>query len=166
MRGDSETELLEEVVFELAGAFIGGKDAGLHFFKFWGDEALAVGDGLFADVVRRDEVQVRFGDFDVVTEDFVVADFEGFDAGAIGFSDLELSDPVFAGGGEGAEFVEFGVKAGFDNAAVLELEWGVINEGALESVEEFWRSNEAGGDGAEEGGSGFGVVEFGSGEGG
>ena len=162
--GDVEAQFLKEFVFKLAGAFIGVEDAGLHFFKFGSDETLAGGDGLFADVIGRYKMEIGFGDFDVVAEDFVVADFEGFDAGAVGFGELELSDPIFAVRGEGAELVEFSIVAGLDDAALLEFQRRVVYEGADEEIKELGGGNQAGGELAKEGAGGILVMQFGGGE--
>jgi hypothetical protein len=130
-------ELEEEVVFEFGAAFIGAQDLGLHILELRGDEAFAVGDGLFADVMGRDFLKVGFGDFDEVAEDGVEADFEGGDSGLLDFLELELGDPILAVGAGLAEFIERGIEAVADQAALFEGERGVIFEGAMDQVAEF-----------------------------
>lgn len=48
-----------------------------------------------------DEMEVGFGNFDVVAESAVVADFEIFDVGILLFGFFEFCDPGFVVGCEG-----------------------------------------------------------------
>jgi hypothetical protein len=83
-RGFAQVE--EQFVFERVGAFVGAEDFFLHRFEFGCDEAFAACDGLFACVIGGDFGEVGFGDFDVVAEDVVEADFERRDARAFDFA--------------------------------------------------------------------------------
>src|SRR3989304_5001902 len=65
------------------------------FLHLRGDEALRVGQGLLADVVGRDQLEVGLADLDVVAEDFVEAHPQGFDPGARSFRRFEVGDPAF-----------------------------------------------------------------------
>ncbi len=62
--------------------FFGFENLAFEDLQFGSGETLGVDQGLLALVIGGREVRVRFGDFDVVTEDVVEADFERGDAGA------------------------------------------------------------------------------------
>ena len=102
----------------------------------WGDDAFAVGDGLLAEVVVGDEVEIGLRDFDEVAEDLVVADFEVFDAGPFTFLCLVCGDPVLSFGGGAAEGVELFVVAVSEHAAVLDGDGGLVDDGAFDEVGE------------------------------
>ena len=95
----------EQVVLQLSGPFFGAEDLRFHDLEVLGDEALAAGHGLFADVVTRHLGEVRFGDFDVIAEHRVEADFQRRNTGAGDLVLLELGQPVLAASGRRAEFV-------------------------------------------------------------
>jgi hypothetical protein len=78
-----------------------------------------------------DEAEVGLGDFDGVAEGAVVADAEVFDAGALLLGALEVGEPGFVAGGEGAEAVELGVVAVADDAAVLGVNGRFVGEGGV-----------------------------------
>ena len=50
------------------------QDLALILLELRCDEALGIGQGLLADVVFRDQVQVGVGDLNVVAEDLIVPD--------------------------------------------------------------------------------------------
>ncbi|MEY3460037.1 MAG: hypothetical protein RL215_3194 [Planctomycetota bacterium] len=144
---DEIAELVEEFEFECECAVFGAEDFVFVFLEFGGDEAFLVFECLFADVVRGDFVDICSGDFEVVAEDFVEADFEAVDTGAFDFASLVGGHPLSSAAHEVAEFVEFGIEAGANDAAVGDS-WG-------------WIFNEGGGDGVVDFGAEFdGVFEF------
>ncbi len=87
-KGDAN--LFEELLLEFDGALLGGEGFGFEGFEFFGDIALGVFDGLFAGPGGGDFLAMRVGDFDVVAEDFIEADFQGGDAGFGGEAGLEI----------------------------------------------------------------------------
>src|SRR4051812_42970357 len=56
---DFFAEALKEFVFQLRAAFFRPEDFAFHVLQLGRDEALSVRDGLLADVMRRDFVEVR-----------------------------------------------------------------------------------------------------------
>jgi hypothetical protein len=139
----------EQLVFERDGLVLGAEDLVLAFLELGGDEALAVDDGLLADVVVGDLGEVGFGDFDEVAEDLVEADLEGLDAGALDFAGLELGDPLLAVVGGGAQFVELGVEALADDAAFLDGHGRLVDERAVDAGDEVVLRLDGGGEFAE-----------------
>ncbi len=104
---DRVSQLGEEAFFDLDGSIVGGEDLALVFLQLGGRESLRIDQGLLALIVGWGEGQVRLRDFDVIAEDRVIADLERADAGALAFTFLNGRDLLAAGGGDGAQLVEF-----------------------------------------------------------
>ena len=92
----------------------------LVLLELRGDEALAAGDRLLADVVGGHERQVRLADLDVVAEDAVEADLERRDAGARALALLDGGDRRAPAAADLAQLVELGVDAVADDAALAQ----------------------------------------------
>ncbi len=127
-------DLLEQRVLQLADAVLGPQHLLLVVLQLFGDEALGIGQGLAADVIGRDSRQVALGDLDGVAEDPVVADLEGRDAGAGLFLGLQAGDEALALAADGAQFVQFGVVAGSDDAPLAQGEGGGFDDAVLHQV--------------------------------
>ena len=70
-------ELQEEGFFKLEDLLLGGENLCFVLFEFRGNITFGSHQRLFADVVRRDGIQVSFGDLNEIAEHLVVFDFEG-----------------------------------------------------------------------------------------
>ena len=125
-------EITEERFFVGDGAFFGVKDFLFFFLKVVGVEAFGVGGSLFTGVVKGDEIEVGFGDFDEVTEGVVEFYFEVFDAGFLTFGFFEIGDPRFVVAHEGAHVIEVGVVSVLDVSAVFEFGREVFFKGGGE----------------------------------
>ena len=146
---DGGAELRKDFRFEGARAFFAAEDAAFHVFQFRRDEAFRVGRSLFAGVIGGDGGEVRLGDFEVVAEDRVVADFERLDAGAGDFAVLQFSDPLTSFGAGATEFVEVGVVAFADHATVARGRRGFVDEGGGEEFDQWIEGAEVRGEGEE-----------------
>ena len=69
---------------------------------------------------------VGFRDLDVIAEDVVEADFQRLDAGAGALARFDLGDILAAVMAEIAQFVQFGVEAGADGAAIGQIHWRLV----------------------------------------
>ena len=78
-------------------------------------------------------MEVGLRDLDVVAEDLVEADLQRVDAGAFAFALFHGGDDLFAVLAEVAEFVEFGVIVGADDAGVGGERGRLVGDGALEA---------------------------------
>ena len=107
----------------------GGEDFALVLLQLGRGEALGVDQRLLALVVGGGQMQVGLGDFDVVAEDVVEADLERLDAGAGALAGFDLGDELAAVLAEVAQFVELGVVAGADGAAVGEVDGRLVGDG-------------------------------------
>ena len=72
------------------------------------------------------------GDLDVVAEDLVEADLEAVDPGPADLLGLVLGDPRLAAPGDLAQLVEVGVIAVADQAAFLDGQRRVVDQGGLD----------------------------------
>ena len=127
---------LEKFVFELHAALFRAENFAFHLLEFGGDEAFAVGDGLFAHVLRRDFVEVGFGDFNIIAEDGIEADLEGLDACASDFVLLKLGDPILAAAHGRPESVQGRIEAVPNQPAFFDRERRLVDNGAFEEVNE------------------------------
>ncbi len=116
--GDARAQIDEKLPLDFEDALVGGEDFALVFLQLRTSEALGVDEGLLALVVAGREMQVRFGDLDVVPEDLVEADFERSDIGALPLALFHRGDDLLAVLAEIAQLVEFGVKAAADDAGI------------------------------------------------
>jgi hypothetical protein len=114
--GDAGADVNEELALDLEDAFVGGENFALVVFEFGRGEALGVHEGLLAFVICGSVGEIGFGNFDVVAEDLIEADFEGVDAGALAFALFHGGDDLLAVLAQIAEFVEFGMVPGADHA--------------------------------------------------
>ena len=87
-------DLSEEPRLDGQNTLLGIEHFGLDIFHFGGDVALGIDQRLLSNVVLGHIRGVGFGDFDVVAMDLVVADLEGFNAGAGAFFRFEIGDPL------------------------------------------------------------------------
>ena len=83
-------------------------------------------------VIGRRVGQIGLGNFDVVAEDLVEADFQGVDAGAFALALFHGGDDLLAVLAEVAKFVEFGVIAGADHAGFGGGGWRLVGDGLFE----------------------------------
>ena len=113
---------------------------------------------MFARVVAGDGGEVGFGDFEVVAEDGVVADFEGLDAGAGDFAVLQVGDPAAAFGPGAAELIEIRVMPLADHASFACGGRRIVDHGGFKEVDQWIEGEEAGCEAEKRG-----VVVFGEG---
>ena len=74
--GDLAANLREQRALKSLDALLGVEDFDLEFLQFRRREALRVHQRLLALVISRGEVEVGFGDFNVITEHVIKANFE------------------------------------------------------------------------------------------
>ena len=111
-------QVLKQLNFQCFRLVFGTENAAFHFLEFRRDEAFAVGQGLFADVVVRDGGQMGFRDLDEIAEHAVVVDFQRLDSAPLLFLRLQFRDPSLAVRRGGAERIQFRMVSRADHAAV------------------------------------------------
>ncbi len=120
----------EQLLFKREDLVFGVEHFALVILQLRRGEALGVGQGLLALVIGRREVLVGARDFDVVAEDVVEAHLERLDAGACALARLDLRD--VPGGRcwlQVAQFVEVGMEAGADGAAIGQVDGRLVGDG-------------------------------------
>ena len=108
---------LEEFVLQRIGFVLSDKDELLVFFEFGCDETFVVNDGLTAFVVFGNEIELALADLDVETEDVVVANAKGADAGGFLLFGLITCNPRVTIGGGGAQLVQVCIVAASNQMA-------------------------------------------------
>ena len=101
----------EQRVLQLLGLFVGRKHLLLVFLQLRRDVTLGVLNRLLADVLGGNLFAVGVGDFDVVAENLVEADFQVRDAGPLGLLGLVAGDPLLAAAGQLAQGVQLGAES-------------------------------------------------------
>ncbi|OQB00694.1 MAG: hypothetical protein BWY25_01691 [Chloroflexi bacterium ADurb.Bin222] len=124
--GHLRTELAEQPRLQLVDALLGIEHQAFVFFELRRDVALRVDQRLFADVIRRHGPGIGVRDLDVVAKDLIVAHLQGLDARARAFLALQGSDPLTGVPARQDDAIEFGGKAGADEAAAIRLRRGVV----------------------------------------
>ena len=108
-----------------------------HFLKCRGDEAFRIHQGLFALIVLRHQIQVRFAHFDVIAEYLVVADLQVLNPGLFLLLDLEFRQPVPTFRGCGPEFIQLGMNPLADHPAILEIYRWLLHQPAINMLRQF-----------------------------
>ena len=119
----------EQFIFQSHHPLRGGEDLLLQILKFLGDVPLGVDQGLLADVGLRHLVLERIGYFDVIAEDFVVADLQRADAGALLLPGLHLHNDALAAFEDMAQPVHLRVEAVPDEAAFPHGKGRIVTDG-------------------------------------
>ena len=143
---DGLAQFDEDAFLDFNASVVCGEDLALEFFELGRGETFGVDQGLLALVIGWRKGHVGLGDLDVVTEDRVIADLEGTDAGAGAFALFNGRDGLAAGGGDGAQLIEFRVDAGGDCAAIGECQRRLGNESGFNAGCDFIQDIEARGD--------------------
>ena len=134
--GGPGAQLQKELVLQLLEAFFGAQYLGLVLLQVRGDVALAIGQGLLADVVRGHPAQIGLADLDIVPEDLVEADLERGDAGALALVGLQPGNPVFAAGADLPQAVHVGIVPVADQAAIRQRRRGIVDQGLTEQLDQ------------------------------
>src|SRR5258707_10859700 len=130
-RGDARAQVDKKLPLDFEDALVGGENFALVFLQFGRSEALGVDEGLLALVIVGGKMQVGLGDFNVVAEDVVEADFEGGDVGALALALFHGSDDLFAVLAEVAQLVELAVEAAADDAGIGGESGWIVGEGTF-----------------------------------
>ena len=109
----------------------------LETLQFLGDVALGTGQGLAPGVVHRRLVGLALADLDVVAVHPVVADLERGDAAAGALACLQFDQELVGVGGQAAQFVQFGIVAFGDDAAIDQLQRWLGGDRAGEPLRGF-----------------------------
>ena len=90
------TDFRKELVFQIHYFFFGTQNQLCQIIQFRCNETLAVGKGLFTDIVFRHIFQIGLCHFQIITENFIETDFQVFDACFFPFFFFHLFDPCLA----------------------------------------------------------------------
>ena len=125
-----------QLVFQLVSPLLGTEDFFFVLLELRRDVPLGVLDRLLADVVARDARAAGVGlgvrDLDVIAEDLVEADLEAGYPRLADLLGLELGDPGLAAAGMAAKLVELGMITVADQAAFLDRQRRIVDQGGLD----------------------------------
>lgn len=107
-------------LFDQQHLLLGTENFFFILFQLFGDIPLGVGQRLLADPRLGNLVLVRVADFDIITEDIVVAYFQR-NSRRLALPLLNTVQEILAMQSDAAQIVQFGVHAVGDNAAPLNL---------------------------------------------
>ena len=134
VEGHARAQAFEQLDLALEDALVGAQNFLFIFLQRGRDEPLAAGDRLLTVVVARHRVKIRLRDFDVVTEDAVVADLQRANPRPCALALLELGDHLFARTADAPEVVDLGVETVADVAAVADERPGLVDQAAIDVV--------------------------------
>ena len=106
----------------------------LQVLQLLGNIALAVDQGLLADIGIRHLVLEGVGHLDVVSEYLVVSDLQGADAGFLLFGGLHGGDDALAAMEDAPQAVHLRVEALPDELPLPDGEGGIVAQGAADEV--------------------------------
>ena len=135
--GTGLADTAEGVVFQGVQLVFRVEDTVLEFLETLGGISLGTHQGLFADIIVRNQIFEGIGDFKIVAEDFVVLDAEIFDAGALPVLSLQIHQPFFAVVAGIAQMVDIRVKSGLDDIAFPDGDRGLIDDRTLQETGEL-----------------------------
>ena len=112
------------------------QDQLFFLFQLIGDEALCVGQCLFAHIAkfRLDRIQAAFSDLDIVTEHAVIADLQGADAGPLFFPGFQLQYPALPVSADAAQFIEARIVSVYEYAAIFDGQRRFIHDRAIDPI--------------------------------
>ena len=116
--GKTNYQFVVESHLDFENLLLGGQYLGFQFFEFLSDISFAASKGLLAGPLRRHLRLVGVRHLKVIAEDVVEADFQRVDAGFLGFALLDVGEDAATVGSQVGEFVEFGVDATLEDAAL------------------------------------------------
>ena len=137
LRTDFLPKLLEQFIFQRLALFIRTQDFVFYFLQFRRDEPFAVHDCLLPHILLRNHLQIRFRNFDEITEDFVKTHFKTLDASAFNLLRLITGNPVLPFRGSLAVFVQLRVITVAENAAFLDGDRRFIDDGLADKFRQF-----------------------------
>src|SRR2546425_2372539 len=131
--GNGSTDFSEELPLEFKDALVGGKNFPFVFLQFRRSETLGIDERLLTFEIRRNEMQIGFGNLDVVAEHLVKANLERGNARALAFALFHRGDDLLAVPAQTADFVKFRVVARADYAGFAGLRGRLLGNGALQA---------------------------------
>ena len=127
---DGRDELIEQFELARGGIFLGVKNLLFLLLEGFGHIALAAHGRLSANIIGGDQVEIGFGNLDVVTEIICEPNLQAADAGAFLLAAFEIGKPSFIVRSEIPETVELGVVTGAEVVAVSKIVGEFVGEGA------------------------------------
>ena len=127
----------EQVIFQCDNAVLGRQNGAFQLLEFFRDVPFAGRERLLADIAVRDQIQLALCDLDIIAEHAVIAHAQVPDAGLFLFAGLDLREHSLAAGLDGAQLVEFFVRAVADQAAFAQQKRRIVHDGRVDLLLEI-----------------------------
>ena len=127
----------KQVIFQRDDAVFRCQNGAFQFFEFFRDVPFAGRERLLADIAVRDQIQLALCDLDIIAEHAVIAHAQVPDAGLFLFAGLDLREHSLAAGLDGAQLVEFFVRAVADQAAFAQQKRRIVHDGRVDLLLEI-----------------------------
>ncbi|MPM62258.1 hypothetical protein SDC9_109124 [bioreactor metagenome] len=126
--------MIEYFIFESRYFFLGSQNGIFKFFEIFGYVTFAIAQGLLSDIFFRRQAQVGFCDFNIISENLVVTDFQVADAGFFFFARLQFGDVSFGVVHDLPEPVHIRIKTVFYDAAFPNRKGRFIGYGPVDQT--------------------------------
>ena len=124
-------DLDEEIIFPLFPTVLCGKNGMLVSFQLLIDIPFCIYEGLFPDIIMGNEICIRLGDFNVISEDTVKSHFQRIDPRSFSLPLFKGGDPLFPVSARGYELVEFLIITLLDDSTFPNCHRRVLRNGSL-----------------------------------
>ncbi len=108
----------KQLILKLCRLFICAENFGFHLFQLRGDESLSICSSLLAGIGIGDEMQIWFGNLQIISKDRVITHLEVFDTSLLPFLNLQIRDPRFAIRGRASQGIDVRVILLRDNPSL------------------------------------------------
>ena len=143
IRLDRLADLREKTVFDLDDLFLCAEDLRFKLLEFLRDVAFGIRQCLLSYIALGHEIGAAAAHLDVVAEDLVVTDLQGFDSCEFFFTLLHLLQHLLAVMRDMAILVEFRIIVFFDDAAFSEGNARLFHDRTLQERYDFFKERDA-----------------------
>ncbi len=120
--------LLEDLALQSKNLVLGIEDLALQFLQFGRGETFGIHQRLLALVVGRGQMQIGFGDLDVISEYIIEANLERLNTGACALARFDLRDVLFAIAADVAQLIQLGIVTISDRAPIGEIDRWLVGD--------------------------------------
>ena len=114
---DSISHLTVKLIFQCTEFILCSQNRIFQLFQFWNDITLRIGKGLLSCIIIRNQIFGRIGNFQIITEYFIITDTQVFNPGLFPFLGLQISKPVLSFGFCFSKTIHFFIITVFDDSA-------------------------------------------------
>ena len=140
LRGNLIADTGKKLIFQRRQLLLRTKDRVLQFLQFRRNITLGIGQRLLADIVRRHQILIGIGHFQIISEYFIEFDPEIFDAGPLPLLRFNLRQPGFPLGSGGAEPVHILMITVPDHISLPDRNGRILLNGTVDQLIQILQS--------------------------